>query len=231
MSTPGTARTTPVDSRRTSSTSSGSFSVRAASSIASAPASIVRRSTARPSAFDRILLVTTTTSPGRELDSVRADGVDEQRADVVACLHQREAGHAEQRHGRRRHARKVAEPAPGRLRPRRARMALMQAFGVYVHIPFCASRCDYCDFATWTDRAPPDRRLRRRVRARRRAPRPRRRPRACSSAAGRRRCSTPRSSPRILDAIPRAAGAEVTVECNPDSVDPAKLARLRARRA
>ena len=26
-------------------------------------------------------------------------------------------------------------------------------FGVYVHIPFCAHRCDYCDFATWTDRA------------------------------------------------------------------------------
>ena len=24
--------------------------------------------------------------------------------------------------------------------------------GVYVHIPFCAARCDYCDFATWTDR-------------------------------------------------------------------------------
>ena len=24
--------------------------------------------------------------------------------------------------------------------------------GVYVHIPFCATRCDYCDFATWTDR-------------------------------------------------------------------------------
>ena len=26
-------------------------------------------------------------------------------------------------------------------------------FGVYVHIPFCAARCDYCDFATWTDRS------------------------------------------------------------------------------
>ena len=26
-------------------------------------------------------------------------------------------------------------------------------FGVYLHIPFCASKCDYCAFATWTDRA------------------------------------------------------------------------------
>jgi coproporphyrinogen III oxidase-like Fe-S oxidoreductase len=29
----------------------------------------------------------------------------------------------------------------------------MTAFGVYVHIPFCASKCDYCAFATWTDRS------------------------------------------------------------------------------
>ena len=27
-----------------------------------------------------------------------------------------------------------------------------QPFGVYIHIPFCAKRCDYCAFATWTDR-------------------------------------------------------------------------------
>jgi oxygen-independent coproporphyrinogen-3 oxidase len=26
------------------------------------------------------------------------------------------------------------------------------AVGAYVHIPFCVSRCDYCAFATWTDR-------------------------------------------------------------------------------
>ena len=26
-------------------------------------------------------------------------------------------------------------------------------FGVYVHFPFCSRRCDYCAFATWTDRA------------------------------------------------------------------------------
>ena len=25
-------------------------------------------------------------------------------------------------------------------------------FGVYVHIPFCRVRCDYCAFATFTDR-------------------------------------------------------------------------------
>ena len=28
----------------------------------------------------------------------------------------------------------------------------MAEFGVYVHIPFCRHRCDYCAFATWTDR-------------------------------------------------------------------------------
>ena len=27
-----------------------------------------------------------------------------------------------------------------------------QKFGVYLHVPFCVRRCDYCSFATWTDR-------------------------------------------------------------------------------
>jgi oxygen-independent coproporphyrinogen-3 oxidase len=27
-----------------------------------------------------------------------------------------------------------------------------EAFGVYVHVPFCRERCDYCAFATYTDR-------------------------------------------------------------------------------
>ena len=103
-------------------------------------------------------------------------------------------------------------------------------FGVYVHVPFCASRCDYCDFATWTDRAHlidayVD---------------------ACVTDLERRRAEghppatsvffgggTPSLVPaghvaRVLDAIDRVAHCEVTVECNPDSVDAEKLATYRA---
>jgi oxygen-independent coproporphyrinogen-3 oxidase len=100
-------------------------------------------------------------------------------------------------------------------------------FGVYVHIPFCAHRCDYCDFATWTDRAHliddyvdacvTD--LRRRDA-----------PAATTVFFG---GGTPSliagdQLARILAAIDRAPDAEVTVECNPDSVDAAKFAAYRA---
>ncbi|MFI5046221.1 MAG: radical SAM family heme chaperone HemW [Acidimicrobiia bacterium] len=96
-------------------------------------------------------------------------------------------------------------------------------FGTYVHVPFCVARCDYCDFATWTDRMHlvddyVD---------------------ACVADISRRALEpsttvfvgggTPSLLPppalaRILDAIERTPGAEVTVECNPDSVDAPKLA-------
>jgi oxygen-independent coproporphyrinogen-3 oxidase len=103
-------------------------------------------------------------------------------------------------------------------------------FGVYVHIPFCATRCDYCDFATWTDRETlidayvdacvAD--LRRHVVAGTAAP-------ATSVFFG---GGTPSLLPSdrlvaILDEIPRSTDAEVTVECNPDSVDVDKLAAYR----
>ncbi len=104
------------------------------------------------------------------------------------------------------------------------------AFGVYVHIAFCATRCDYCDFATWTDRghlideyvdacvADLTRRTRDPV------------PPVTSVFFGGGTPSLMQASQlvRILDAVPRTADAEVTVECNPDSVD---LAKLRAYRA
>jgi putative oxygen-independent coproporphyrinogen III oxidase len=102
-------------------------------------------------------------------------------------------------------------------------------FGVYVHVPFCVSRCDYCAFATWTDRAHvmdayvdacvTD--LQRRFAAGV--------PEVTSVYLG---GGTPSLLPaaavaRIVDAVPRRDDAEVTVECNPDTVDEAKLAAYR----
>jgi putative oxygen-independent coproporphyrinogen III oxidase len=103
-------------------------------------------------------------------------------------------------------------------------------FGVYVHVPFCASRCDYCDFATWTDRghlidsyvaAVVTDATRRGAEGR---------PPATSVFFG---GGTPSllagaQLARILAAIERTADAEVTVECNPDSVDAKQLAISRA---
>lgn len=102
-------------------------------------------------------------------------------------------------------------------------------FGVYVHIPFCASRCDYCAFATWTDRhhltssyldavaIEIDRAVAGGM------------PRASSVFVG---GGTPSLVPAaalmaVLDRIPRAAGAEVTVEANPDAVSEQSLRTYR----
>lgn len=93
-------------------------------------------------------------------------------------------------------------------------------FGVYVHVPFCTKRCDYCAFATWTDKSHLTKRyvdsvcldIRRRVDAGM--------AKASSIFVG---GGTPSllsgvQMGRILDEIPRIANAEVTIECNPDTV-------------
>jgi putative oxygen-independent coproporphyrinogen III oxidase len=94
-----------------------------------------------------------------------------------------------------------------------------QPFGYYVHVPFCAARCDYCAFATWTDR---DHLMEPYVRAcieeARRAVAEEHLPPATSVFFG---GGTPsRLEPgqlvRVLDALPRVPGAEVTAECNPE---------------
>src|SRR5689334_12527508 len=100
-------------------------------------------------------------------------------------------------------------------------------FGVYVHVPFCAHRCDYCDFATWTDRAHlVDAYVDACVTDVERRPLP-----AATSVffgGGTPSLLDAASLTRILGVIPRTDDAEVTVECNPDSVDAAKLAAYRS---
>jgi oxygen-independent coproporphyrinogen-3 oxidase len=90
-------------------------------------------------------------------------------------------------------------------------------FGVYVHIPFCHHRCDYCAFATWTDR---DGLMAEYAAACRNEVLEADLPAASSVFFG---GGTPSRLPgpllvSILSAIRRRPGAEVTVECNPETV-------------
>jgi oxygen-independent coproporphyrinogen-3 oxidase len=99
-------------------------------------------------------------------------------------------------------------------------------FGVYVHVPFCARRCDYCAFATWTDR---HHLFEAYSRACRREVVEADLPLASSVFFG---GGTPSLLPAellcsILGVIPRRGDAEVTVECNPESVSPSALAAYR----
>ena len=105
----------------------------------------------------------------------------------------------------------------------------MTTLGVYVHVPFCAHRCDYCAFATYADR---DHLMDEYVEAVVTEI-------AWSVAEGLEPATSvffgggtpsrlaPEQLQRILEAIPRAKDAEVTVECNPED---ASLERLVAYR-
>jgi putative oxygen-independent coproporphyrinogen III oxidase len=97
----------------------------------------------------------------------------------------------------------------------------MTAFGVYVHVPFCSRRCDYCAFATWTDRHHLQTAYLEAVRTEIERAVADGMPEATSVFVG---GGTPslvdaRALGAVLDAVPVAPGAEVTVECNPENVD------------
>ena len=106
----------------------------------------------------------------------------------------------------------------------------MSDFGVYVHVPFCRERCDYCAFATYTDR---DHLMERYADAcvleLQRAGEGGHLAAATSVFFGGGTPSRlhPETLCRILDAIPRVPGAEVTVECNPEDADAAHLEPYR----
>ena len=94
-------------------------------------------------------------------------------------------------------------------------------FGVYIHIPFCSRRCDYCAFATWTDRGHLEEVYLNSVSIEIE--------RAVASGALRRATSVfvgggtpslvdPRRLAEVISRIPVGADTEITVECNPESV-------------
>ena len=98
-------------------------------------------------------------------------------------------------------------------------------FGVYVHVPFCSKRCDYCAFATFTDRHHLSSGYMRAVKTHIERTVASGMPKADSIFVG---GGTPSMVPaallaEVIAAIPRSSDAEVTVECNPDNITPELL--------
>lgn len=133
------------------------------------------------------------------------------------------------------------DPAPddGRLPAAALAERRGRPLGVYVHVPWCASRCGYCDFNTYV---PPDGALDG-LGQRFAAAADAELALAARVLGGDAPVTTvflgggtpslldPAILGRVLAAVDRhlglAPGAEVTCECNPESVDGDRLARLR----
>jgi oxygen-independent coproporphyrinogen-3 oxidase len=102
-------------------------------------------------------------------------------------------------------------------------------FGVYVHVPFCRHKCDYCAFATWTDRASLVPRYLEACRRQVADAVADGLPPVTSVFVG---GGTPSLVPpadlmAVLAPLPLADGAEVTVESNPDDVTDDLVAAYR----
>lgn len=135
------------------------------------------------------------------------------------------------------------EPAPsdGAL-PERVELG-QRPFGVYLHVPFCVTRCGYCDFntytaaelgsdpgaspSTWADAVEAELVLARRVLGGRQGP-----ARTVFIGGGTPSLLEPDDLLRALDAVHDLLGlapdAEVTMEANPESVSGPALERLRS---
>jgi putative oxygen-independent coproporphyrinogen III oxidase len=130
-------------------------------------------------------------------------------------------------------------PADGTLPPAALRTLGRRGFGVYIHVPFCASRCGYCDFntytaqelggggaqATYAETVLSEIALAARVL-----------PGAPAAqtvffGGGTPTLLGPDDLARILDGVAKAfglaAGAEITTEANPESVSASSLRALR----
>jgi putative oxygen-independent coproporphyrinogen III oxidase len=130
-------------------------------------------------------------------------------------------------------------PADGALPAAALAQLSGRPFGVYVHVPFCATRCGYCDFNTYVpgedgaaaaagyvDAVLGELDLARRVLGDGVPP-----AQSVFFGGGTPTLLAASDLARLLDGIRErfglAPGAEVTTEANPESVDPAKLTALR----
>ena len=110
------------------------------------------------------------------------------------------------------------------------------AFGVYVHWPFCLSKCPYCDFNSHVRHAPIDEERFARAFAREiatcAARVPEREVTSIFLGGGTPSLMRPQTVGAILDAIDKnwrvASNVEVTLEANPTSVEAARFAGYRA---
>src|ERR671921_2710470 len=109
-------------------------------------------------------------------------------------------------------------------------------FGVYVHWPFCASKCPYCDFNSHVRHSPVDQErfvaaFRREI-AHMAARLPGRTVGSVFFGGGTPSLMRPETVGAILDAIgaawPVELGAEVTLEANPTSVEAGRFRGYRA---
>ncbi len=138
------------------------------------------------------------------------------------------------------------EPAPldGALPPFVADGARGRAFGIYLHVPFCAVRCGYCDFNTYTATelgggasraayaATAVREINLAAEVLDRAGLPDRPAQTVFIGGGTPTLLPPADLDLMLRAVrdrfPLASDAEVTIEANPDSVTRESLAELAA---
>ena len=109
-------------------------------------------------------------------------------------------------------------------------------FGVYLHWPFCAAKCPYCDFNSHVRHQPVDQeRFAAAFEAEMAAMRERTGPRAVASVflgGGTPSLMKPETVGRVLEAVAHnwhlPAGAEITMEANPSSVEAERFRGYRA---
>lgn len=108
-------------------------------------------------------------------------------------------------------------------------------FGLYLHFPYCLSRCPYCDFAVTISRQPPEERYTKAILRELQLRRETMQPRALDTiffGGGTPSLWSPKFVGQVVDAVaaafPLASGAEISMEANPEAMDLERWRGLRS---